>query len=318
MITVLSIDGGGIRGIIPAIMLTELERRMNAPIAELFDVIAGTSTGGIIALMLTIPDKSGKPMYSAKQVQELYTKLGQRVFKRSTLRTILSLGNLLNSKYSSLPLEKMLDIYMGECRLSDALTEIIIPAYETQSASPYFFKSSYARKPWDSSDNPLMSQAAMATCAAPTYFPPYQFSERKCFVDGGIFANNPAVCAYAQAKNSFPHEREFLVVSIGTGEHHVPLLCKNIADWGLIEWARPIFDIAMNAVGSTVNYQLNAMINGVGSKPLYYRFQVRIDEKTSKMDNVRKDNIACIKEYGAQMVQANQNEISKLCDLLKK
>ena len=318
MITVLSIDGGGIRGIIPAIMLAELERRMNVPIAELFDVIAGTSTGGIIALMLTIPDKSGKPMYSAKQVEELYTKLGQRVFKRSALRTILSLGNLLNSKYSSLPLEKMLDIYMEECRLSDALTEIIVPAYETQSASPYFFKSSYARKPWNSSDNPLMSQAAMATCAAPTYFPPYQFSERKCFVDGGIFANNPAVCAYAQAKNSFPHEREFLVVSIGTGEHHVPLLCKNISDWGLIEWARPIFDIAMNAVGSTVNYQLNAMINGVGSKPLYHRFQVRIDEKTSKMDNVRKDNIACIKEYGTQMVQANQNEISKLCDLLKK
>ena len=93
-IRVLSIDGGGIRGIIPALMLGEIERRTNKPIAELFDLIAGTSTGGILALGLTVPGPDGKPKYCADELVQLYKEEGPRIFHRPTWHRIRSVGGV--------------------------------------------------------------------------------------------------------------------------------------------------------------------------------------------------------------------------------
>ena len=141
LFTILSIDGGGIRGIIPAMILAEIERRTGYRIAQMFDLIAGTSTGGVLALGLTIPQSAEvqRPKYKASQLVSFYEQDGQEVF-HSFWQNVTSLHGLLDEKYPSERFEKVLRKYMGdETRLSEALTEVLITSYEIESCRPFFF-----------------------------------------------------------------------------------------------------------------------------------------------------------------------------------
>lgn len=117
---ILSLDCGGIRGIIPALVLTELERRAGRPTAELFDLIAGTSTGGILALGLTRPGPEGKPAYGAREMVSLYERDGSRIFNRSIWHRVKAIGNLADEEYPSEGITTVLDARFGETMLSDA------------------------------------------------------------------------------------------------------------------------------------------------------------------------------------------------------
>jgi uncharacterized protein len=201
---VLSIDGGGIRGIIPAMVLGEIEDRTGKPASELFDLIAGTSTGGILALGLAKPTVgSNKPQYKAEELAELYEKEGGRIFSRSVWHRTRALGSTLEEKYPSEGIEGVLDEYFGETRLQDALTNVLVAAYEIERRIPWFFRSERAKERIDY-DFP-MKQVARATSAAPTYFEPVKIgaegsSDYYALIDGGVFANNPALCAYVEAR----------------------------------------------------------------------------------------------------------------------
>src|ERR1700728_2338207 len=105
MIKILSIDGGGIRGIIPAMVLAEIEKRTQRPIACLFDLIAGTSTGGILALGLSIPKTSPGPLYAASQLFEMFEREGSRIFSSRLLHRAAAFGNLRRAKYTAAGIE---------------------------------------------------------------------------------------------------------------------------------------------------------------------------------------------------------------------
>ena len=208
LFTILSIDGGGIRGIIPAMILAEIERRTGHRIAQMFDLIAGTSTGGVLALGLTIPQSTDveRPKFRASQLVSFYEKDGKEVF-HSFWQNIASLHGLLEEKYPSERFEKVLKRYMGEdTRLSDALTEVLITSYEIESCRPFFFTRRKARARKTSRFNPRMWEVARCTSAAPTYFSPFQIKRARrsnlpplTLIDAGIFVNNPTLCAYAEA-----------------------------------------------------------------------------------------------------------------------
>src|SRR6476660_5012126 len=121
---VLAIDGGGIRGVIPAVLLSELERRAKRPISELFDMIAGTSTGGILAAALTVAGQDGRPRLTAAEVAAQYELLGPRVFHRSLRKQITSADGLLDERYSSDGLRDALDQQIGDALLSQTLTDV--------------------------------------------------------------------------------------------------------------------------------------------------------------------------------------------------
>src|SRR5215204_3408835 len=121
---VLSIDGGGIRGIIPAMILAEIERRTGRFTSELFDSVAGTSTGGILALGLTKPGQGGEPEYSAEERIELYETEGEEIFARPVWHRIHSAGGVAEEKYPSTGIEGVAAKYFGDARLADALTEV--------------------------------------------------------------------------------------------------------------------------------------------------------------------------------------------------
>src|SRR5436190_14355285 len=197
---ILSIDGGGIRGIIPATVLAEVERRTGRPIAALFDLIAGTSTGGIIALALTAPGPGSGPRLSAEDVVGLYLEEGPRIFSRSVLRTVLSVDGLLDERYSDAGLEAALRRYLGDAMLADAITPVLVTAYALEERRPFFFKSRRAEAQ-PARDYPMRA-VARATSAAPTYFEPEAvLSDRGGtvgLVDGGVCVMNPAMSAYAE------------------------------------------------------------------------------------------------------------------------
>lgn len=279
-VTVLALDGGGIRGIIPARVLASLERRMGMPASRAFDLVAGTSTGGILALALTKPAAGGvSPRYAAKDLVDLYRTRGPEIFRRSPVHFLTSLGGLAGPKYPGGAIERVLLEYFGTARIAEALAPVLVTSYDTVAAKPYFFKSyrdasgataAQAAVP----DDYLMWQAARATSAAPTYFPPFRLGPPpgtsgadKCLLDGGVFANNPAMCALADAYKMFGPDSRYLVVSVGTGNDDVRLSYAQLRSRGLLGWAIPILKVAFDGVADTVDYQAEEMAHA------YYRFQ---------------------------------------------
>jgi patatin-like phospholipase/acyl hydrolase len=140
---VLSIDGGGIRGIVPALVLAELEARSGRPVCDLFDLIGGTSTGGILALALTRPGQSSPPAprWRASEIVALYREEGPRIFTRSLGKRITSVEGLLDERYANGPLREVLERYLGETTVDQALTDVFVTAYDLEARKPKFFKS---------------------------------------------------------------------------------------------------------------------------------------------------------------------------------
>jgi len=311
MVSILSIDGGGIRGIIPTVFLAEFEKRTGKPICDLFDLIAGTSTGGILTAMLTLPTRFGRPKYSAEQVLSAYFEHGGEIFHHSLLRSVSTFGGFVKPKYSPSGLDAMLDSYLGSARLHATLTEILVTAYDMSSSTPWFFKTSFAKDHPLPQDDPLLTQVVRATTAAPTYFPPLMM-EGHCMIDGGVFASNPALCAYAQARNMYPEETAFLIVSLGTGQQLHNQLCSKVNNWGIADWAVPIIAVTLNSSSASVNYQMRALV-GIEN---YARFQVQLDDDTTDMDNASDKNMRKLEALAQQAIRQNDAEIDRLCRAL--
>lgn len=289
----------------------EFEKRTGKPTCALFDLIAGTSTGGILAATLTVPDSRGQPKYTAEQVLAAYFEHGGAVFHKSLVRTVTTLGGLVKPIYSPRTLELMLDAYLGTERLHTTLTEILVTAYDMTSSTPWFFKTSFARHHRAPADDPLLTQVVRATTAAPTYFPPLMM-EGHCMIDGGVFACNPALCAYAQARNMYPEEKEFLVVSLGTGLQVLTKPCMEIENWGIVDWAVPITGVMLNSSSETVNYQMRAL-NGIKN---YVRFQVQLEEDATGMDDASEENMLKLEALAQKAVRQNSLTIDRLCRAL--
>jgi patatin-like phospholipase/acyl hydrolase len=317
ILKVLSIDGGGIRGVIPATILAEIEDRTHARIAELFDLIAGTSTGGILALGLVKPseDDESRPEYDAGELVELYAKEGKRIFDRSLWHHFVALDNLLDEKYEAKGLEAVLKEYFGDVPLSKAVTETLVTSYELETREPWFFARHKARsKP--GFDFP-MRFVARATSAAPTYFEPEKLTVTKPpggLVDGGVFASNPAMCAYVEAKQLHPDADEVLVVSLGTGQHTRPIHYDDAGNWGLALWAKPILNVVFDGVSDTVDHQMKILCRESDEgDPRYYRFQTELDVGSDDMDNATATNIAILKQKAQQMIDEQDDAIDALC-----
>lgn len=196
---ILSIDGGGIRGVFPAAFLAALEEDLDEPLYRYFDLIAGTSTGGIIAIGLALG-------LSAREILDLYLEHGPKIFgqdRRGAAGSLQrGLHNLrwmfLGPKYSEEPLRDALHSVLAEKRIGDAKTRLFIPAWNGTTKKVYIYKTAHhERLSTDYKDSAL--DAAMATAAAPTYFRQHMTENDVGLVDGGLWANNPVGFAVAEA-----------------------------------------------------------------------------------------------------------------------
>ncbi len=316
LVKLLSIDGGGIRGIIPALILAEIEKRAQKPIAQLFDLIAGTSTGGILALALTKPDGQGNPQYSAKRLIDLYETEGTRIFSRSVWHRIRAVGNLLEERYPSDGVETVLEEYFGEARLKDALTAVLVTSYEIEKRIPWFFASLDAKTKPDY-DFP-MKVVARATSAAPTYFEPLKYPPEdplrySAWIDGGVFANNPTLCAFAEAKKIFPQASDFLVVSLGTGEATRKILYEDAKNWGVAGWAQPILSVVFHGVSATVDHQMQQILPPSGETRRYYRFECTLEKGNDDMDDASNTNLHALISLAEEIMTKNDTALTALC-----
>jgi uncharacterized protein len=290
-VKVLAIDGGGIRGLIPALVLAEIERRCERRIASLFDLIAGTSTGAILACALSRPDAM-----RAERAADLYEREGPQVFDRSLVKEITSLGGLIDERYDARGLLASLRRHLGNTRMAQATTGLLITAYDVQARQALVLGAG---------DDMTMVDAAHASSAAPTYFEPVAVGER-ILVDGGVFATNPAALAYAEAGG-----RLEVLASLGTGEHTRPMSFSEVKDWGRLQWARPILDVVFDGSADAVDAQLSGLLDG-----RYIRLQTRLDEASDDLDDASPGNLAALRREAERLIARRSADLDRLCAAL--
>ena len=302
-VNILSIDGGGIRGLIPALVLAEFERRSGRPTADLFDLIAGTSTGGILACALAKPDA-----LSAERLVDLYQDEGPKIFDRTVWQRIHSVEGLADEKYDDDGLEDALGRYLGEARLRDTVTDVLIPSYDTERRRPEFFKSARARE--DPSRDFALRAVARATSSAPTYFEPALLGDRP-LIDGGVFAVNPGMCAVAEVMRYTPGA-EVVLVSLGTGQLTRPFPYEAVSDWGLVQWARPLIDVVFDGASDVVDYQLTQLLG----EERFFRFQTELTTASDDLDNATELNLRALRLTGERLIAERERDLNQAISAL--
>ena len=341
---ILSIDGGGIRGIIPCRILQFIERQTR-PVSNAFDLIAGTSTGGIIALGLTKPNESGRNAYSATQMLELYTTFGKIIFEKRYEKDLLSkalsfisdtLGTLTQQNFDQTGLENLLKEKFGDTFLNKAITNVLITTYEIQKGKTFYFQSRLAKK--SSTENILMREIARSTSAAPTYFMPsvvkYESSDQ-AFVDGGVFANNPSVLAYGEAKELWKQRKghlafepdvapvdndlPFFMLSIGTGDTESSISVEEAKTWKTQDWIKPLLDsIFMRSVSESTHFTMQHLLpNYEDNTPRYIRLNPTIPKENAEMSDASPENIAALTRIADDYIAKNKQILLDICELLR-
>lgn len=291
MIRVLSIDGGGLLGIIPASVLVYLQRQLDQPIGKYFDLITGTSTGGIIALAL-----AKRPPVPIQEVLELYTVRGKEIFSRGFLEY---LPWLFRRKYDHKPLESLLIEYLGEQPLATCGIRVMVPARDLLERKTIWFKS------WKNGTVIPMWEVARATSAAHTYF-----CSHKGWVDGGVSVNNPSACAAAEARVIWPNE-EVMVVSLGTGVSTASLGRLSCKGYG--KWAPHLIGEFMDGAADAVDYQMDKD-PGID----YRRFQMNLSWSSDRMDNSSRKQIeSLLRETELRIILKQRGALDQLVEDLR-
>lgn len=282
---VLAIDGGGVRGLVPALILAEIERRSGRPIFQQFDLIVGTSTGSILALGLTRPSNADarRPLFAAKDIVQLYRDQGTQIFPRS-FAVLRNLRRIFRPKYSPQAAEAVYDKYFEDVRLHEALTNVAVPAYDIEGNRRIWFRS------YDSDHGELlMRDLVRGATAAPTFFPPARFavesslssSGQVALVDGALFANNPALDALqmAQKIRSSQDDKSLLLLSIGTGQSARKHTFEDAWGWGVLGWMDPLLEIAFSdpAIDDQAKQEL--------AWNKYFRLQVDLGPQPVELDD---------------------------------
>ncbi|KAI6688146.1 hypothetical protein NL676_024974, partial [Syzygium grande] len=340
LITILSIDGGGIRGLIPGTILAFLESELqkldgdNARLADYFDVISGTSTGGLVTAMLTSPDENNRPLFAAKDIKDFYLNNCPKIFPQDRLAkpthhfsrpywydylflkwlctNIISLENhscpfapatnmikaVTGPKYDGKYLHKLVKEKLGNTRLHQTLTNVVIPTFDIKHLQPTIFSSYEVKK--KPSINALLSDICISTSAAPTYLPAHYFETQDStgkvrefnLIDGGVAANNPTLVAMGEvtkeimggSSDFFPIKpmdyRRFLVISLGTGSAKVEgkYNASEAAKWGVLGWlssngGSPLVDVFTQASADMVDFHLSAVFQALHLEANYLRIQ---------------------------------------------
>ncbi len=320
MYRILAIDGGGIRGVIPSVVLAEIERRIGKPLHQTFDMIAGTSIGGIIAVGLAAPSRN-RPgtALSAQDLVDLLTDHGGEIFERSFWDGLTNPAGVFDELYSADNLERIVGDFAGDTQLNDVLTELLVTSFEIEKHEPYLFKSSKATAP---ERNHFLRDVARATSAAPTYFEPavvrtVDGHTRRVLIDGGVFANNPALCGYTEARKKKQPPDDILIVSIGTGITTRSIPYEKAKDWGKAGWAVPMIGVFMDGAADAVHHHLLQLLPGPGeSGQRYFRFNIPLTEALDDLDAAHAANISALKREGERILDRQGAELAELIRLL--
>lgn len=250
---ILSIDGGGIRGLFPAQYLANIEEATGKHINEFFDLIVGTSTGGIIALGLSV----GIP---ARQIAELYEDKAKEIFKPTLSNRIFKkFGMVFKNSYTNKALINLLKSTFEGKKMRDADVMLCITSVNHDKAKPKVYKTPHDKKyHWDEKLD--MWEIAQATSAAPLYFPPANEDGYK--LDGGIWANNPVLVGITEALHHEIKLENIKILSIGTGQNLYSGGDSIFKCGGLMSWKTNILELFMSAQSYSAENIAKQLIKG--------------------------------------------------------
>ncbi|UJH91402.1 patatin-like phospholipase family protein [Antarcticibacterium sp. 1MA-6-2] len=328
---ILSIDGGGIRGIIPGQILVTMERKLQkksgdpeARLADYFDFFAGTSTGGILTCICLCPSEKDpfKAKFSAQEAVNLYMNHGEEIFSVNLWQKIKAANGYLDEKYKEDALEKYLRKYFGDLKISELIKPCIIPSYDIDRRSAYFFAQHDPAIKGEGRDF-LVRDACRATSAAPTYFE--AAIVKSCsgvtypLIDGGVYANNPSLCAYSEVRNAKdnPTAAEMFMVSLGTSSKHQSYKYTRAKNWGAVGWIKPLIDIMMSGAAETTHYHLSRMFSARNKANSYIRIQPSsLGNADVDMDNASKENLAALAQVGVETSESCSDELDRIVEVL--
>ncbi|XP_058097035.1 patatin-like protein 1 [Magnolia sinica] len=339
MITVLSIDGGGVRGIIPGTILAFLESKLqeldgeDARLADYFDLIAGTSTGGLVTTMLAAPDKNNRPLFAAKDINEFYLENCPKIFPQNRSGVLSSVKRLFGAisgpRYDGKFLRSKVQQLLGQTRIQDTLTNILIPTFDIKFLQPSIFNTYQART--DVSMNALLSDICISTSAAPTYLPAHYFETNGTqgkirsfdLIDGGVAANNPTLMSISliskqiHLKNMdfFPMKtidcRKLLVISLGTGasKEEQRYSASSASKWGVLGWlyngsGTPLIDTFSQGSADVVDIHSSVLFEVLGAEKNYLRIQEdSLTGDAPSVDISTKENLENLVEIGKKLLK---------------
>ena len=340
---ILSIDGGGVRGIFPAMILAEIERRTQTQTCSMFDLIAGSSSGGILALGLTKPrldvPEASAPVarYSAEELMQIYLEYGAEIFYEPFWEQILGRVEdiFMQPKYTAEGRSEIIHQYFGKTLLEHNLKEVLITSYDLDRRIPIFFTNKPEKQQLESKKfrklcrGFSLADAALATSATPTYFPPYRFANANAdqaytFIDGGLVANNPANLAIVEAQISSRSQQQvlnledILIVSLGSGALTSVHPYQEVQKWGQLQWTKPLLNIAIDGGSEVVAGELERLFDAIrqGDRTNYYRFQVSLTSELEPIDNTKPSQLRQLQSLANMMIQEKSREIDELCALL--
>ncbi len=287
---ILAIDGGGIRGAIPAEFLRRLEHDLGRPLHESFDYIAGTSAGGLLALFI-----GGRGGSAAEAASLFSAEKAGRIMNKSLLDRVVPTALQPGPKYDGTGKTAVLREVFGGERMLYARTPILVTAYDPAAHRFVAFKSHGGG---DASPNPLMAEVANATSAAPVYFPPaaVEGPPHRLLVDGGLGANNPAMAAIAEALKGGVSPEDIVVVSLGTGRRPIEPQATSTYEresegWGGMDWLRNgLVDHFLDASSSATDYWCRQIL---GDR--YVRVQHALADASPELDDVSEGNLAALR-----------------------
>lgn len=257
---ILSLDGGGIRGLIAAMLLSRLSREKGLEgWLERADLLAGTSTGALIALLLARG-------LGLEEILSLYHDTSRDIFDDSWLDNVKDVGTLLGAQYHSDGLKRHLQRMLGKARLRDLKKRVLITAFDLDNEHPRPEKRRWKPKlfhnfPGPDSDGAMLAwKVGLYTCAAPTYFPTVDG-----YVDGGVFATNPSMCALAQTQDTRIGRTaaldEVALFSLGTGSSLIYVKGAR-HDWGYAQWAQALLGVMFDGTVGIADYQCRQLLGG--------------------------------------------------------
>jgi patatin-like phospholipase/acyl hydrolase len=293
---ILSLDGGGIKGVYSLAFLSQIEIFLGKPINDYFDLIVGTSTGGIIALGLGIG-------FSATELLDFYILMGKEIFSGNKFWNAIKQWGF--SKYKNKTLRKFLEEKFGDSKMGDSKTRLVIPSQNLDSGEVHLYKTAHHDRLRE--DYKIkMSEIAMATSAAPTYFPIFQRSDGLFLVDGGIYANNPVSIAASEAIGILNwSNKETAILSIGCTNEPIDIqIVKKIA-LGKGYWAAKSLKLIMRGQSSAA----------IGmAKHLTNNNVIRIDESVAK-GKFALDSVSCIENLKGLGLEKGRHEFQKIKEI---
>lgn len=330
---ILSIDGGGIRGIIPGMFLVALEDKLkslsNNPdthISDYFDFFAGTSTGGILISILLYPSESDphRPKFSTREALDIYLNRGEEIFHASKWRKFLSKFGLMSEIYNEAVLEEVLLSYLGDAKLSQLIKPAIITAYNIELRKNHLFRQQKALSHGDSRDF-YLRDVCRATSAAPTFFSVAEIfslaNTRHVLVDGGLFAHNPAISALIEVLKNFNtfNINDIHILSLGTGISKNAYNYEDFKKKWAISIGPALVDIMTSSSSESNDYFLKQLFKSVNKKGNYIRIEPNnLSSVDPSMDAASKGNIQKLVTLADRLISENEAVIEQLAvDLIQ-